>query len=158
VSHPIFQKGKTMDKVQNGQTVSVHYRGTFDDGTEFDSSHTREQELSFQVGAGQMISGFDSALSGMTVGETKKIRLEATEAYGEINLNAIQEVSRTAFPEDFEFVTGVQVSGQTDQGQPVTGQIREFGDETVTVDFNHPMAGKPLNFEIELMSIQKQKI
>jgi len=142
-----------MDKVQDGQTVSIHYRGTFDDGTEFDSSHTRNQELTFQVGAGQMIAGFDAALPGMSVNEVKKIRLEPNEAYGEINSNAIQEVPRTTFPEDFEFMEGVQVSGRTEQGQQMFGKIKAFGDEFVTVDFNHPMAGKSLNFEIELMSI-----
>lgn len=143
-----------MNKVQNGQTVSVHYRGTLDDGTEFDSSHVREEALSFQVGAGQMIAGFDSALSGMIVGETKKIRLEPNEAYGEVNPAAIQTFPRTTFPENFEFELGGQVSGHNQSGQVVNGKISEIGDESVTLDFNHVMAGKALNFEIELMSIQ----
>ena len=102
-----------------------------------------------------MIAGFDAALPGMLVGETKKIRLEPVKAYGEINVSAIQEVTRTSFPENFEFVEGMQVSGQNQHGQKVTGKIRELGDKTVTMDFNHPMAGKTLNFEIELMSIKQ---
>ena len=143
-----------MNKVQIGQTVSVHYKGTFDDETEFDNSRSRNQELSFQVGAGQMISGFDAALPDMLVGEVKKIRLEPSEAYGEINPNAIQTYPRSEFPENFEFHVGGMVTGESSQGQKIPGKIREVGEDSVTLDFNHLLAGKALNFEIELMSIQ----
>ena len=140
-------------QVENGNTVSVHYRGTLNDGTEFDSSHSRGEPLSFQVGAGQMISGFDAALPGMAVGETKSITLTPDQAYGESNPEAITDVPKTSFPPDFNFQVDAMVQGQNDMGQPVVGTINEVKENDVTIDFNHPMAGKDLNFEIELVSI-----
>jgi len=142
-----------MLQVENGNTVSVHYRGTLNDGTEFDSSHGRGEPLSFQVGSGQMISGFDDALPGMAIGETKNITLTPDQAYGESNPEAITDVPKTSFPTDFDFQVDSMVHGQNDMGQPVVGTINEVKDEAVTIDFNHPMAGKDLNFEIELVSI-----
>ena len=140
-------------QVENGNTVSVHYRGTLNDGTEFDSSHSRGEPLSFQVGAGQMISGFDAALPGMAVGETKNITLTPDQAYGESNPEAITDVPKTSFPPGFSFQVDSMVQGQNDMGQPVVGTINEVKENDVTIDFNHPMAGKDLNFEIELVSI-----
>ena len=142
-----------MSTVENGNTVSVHYRGTLNDGTEFDSSHSRGEPLSFQVGTGQMISGFDAALPGMAVGETKNIALSPENAYGETIPEAITDVPKTAFPQGYNFQVDEMVQGQNDMGQPVLGRIHEVKDEAVTIDFNHPMAGKDLNFEIELVSI-----
>ena len=140
-------------QVENGNTVKVHYRGTLDDGTEFDSSHSRGEPLSFQVGTGQMISGFDAALPGMTVGDTKNISLAPDEAYGQPNPELIGDIPKQAFPPGFSFEVGTMVQGQDENGRPLVGKINEAQDETVTVDFNHPMAGKDLNFEIELVSI-----
>ena len=142
-----------MLQVENGNTVSVHYRGTLNDGTEFDSSHSRGEPLSFQVGTGQMISGFDAALPGMTVGDTKNISLAPDEAYGQPNPELIGDIPKQAFPPGFSFEVGTMVQGQDENGRPLVGKINEAQDETVTVDFNHPMAGKDLNFEIELVSI-----
>ena len=142
-----------MLQVENGNTGSVHYRGTLNDGTEFDSSHSRNEALTFQVGAGQMISGFDSAVVGMAVGETKNISLSPENAYGETIPEAITDVPKTAFPEGYNFQVDEMVHGQNDLGQPVVGRIHEVKDQEVTIDFNHPMAGKDLNFEIELVSI-----
>lgn len=142
-----------MSVVENGNTVSVHYRGTLNDGTEFDSSHSRGETLSFEVGAGQMITGFDAALPGMTVGETKNITLAAEQAYGESNPEAITDVPKSSFPDGFNFQVNSVVQGQNDLGQPVVGTINEIKENDVTIDFNHPMAGKDLNFEIELVSI-----
>ncbi len=140
-------------QVENGNTVSVHYRGTLNDGTEFDSSHSRGETLSFEVGAGQMISGFDAALPGMSVGDVKNVTLKPEQAYGEIFPEAITDVPKNAFPEGYDFQVDAMVHGQNDLGQAVRGKINEVKDEVVTVDFNHPMAGKDLNFEIELVSI-----
>ena len=140
-------------QVENGNTVSVHYRGTLNDGTEFDSSHSRGEPLSFQVGAGQMISGFDAALPGMAVGETKNITLTPDQAYGDTNPEAITDIPKTSFPAGFDFQVDAMIQGQNDMGQPLIGTINEVKDEAVTIDFNHPMAGKDLNFEIELVSI-----
>ncbi len=142
-----------MLQVENGNTVSVHYRGTLNDGTEFDSSHSRGEPLSFQVGSGEMINGFDAALPGMAVGETKNITLTPGQAYGDPNPDAIADVPKEQFPADFNFQVNAMVQGQNDMGQPVVGTINEVKDSTVTIDFNHPMAGKDLNFEIQLVSI-----
>ena len=130
------------------KTLSVHYVGTFDDGTEFDNSRSRGAALQVEVGTGQLIPGFEKAVSEMEVGDTKKIRIRPEEAYGPTNPTLIQEVGRDAFPDDFEFTVGEYVAGQGENGQPVTGQIVNVEDDTVTLDFNHPMAGKNLNFEI----------
>jgi FKBP-type peptidyl-prolyl cis-trans isomerase 2 len=142
-----------MLQVENGNTVSVHYRGTLQDGTEFDSSEKHGKPLTFQVGSGQMISGFDDALPGMSVGEKKNISIEAGKAYGDSNPELIGDVPKGAFPEGFAFEAGSMVQGQDENGQPLVGVINEEQEETVTVDFNHPLAGKDLNFEIELVSI-----
>ena len=142
-----------MLQVENGSKVSVHYRGTLNDGTEFDSSHSRGEPLTFEVGSGNMISGFDDAVQGMTVGETKNITLTPDQAYGDVNPDAIADVPKTSFPDDFQFEETAMVEGQNQFGQPMMGTINEVKEDSVTIDFNHPMAGKDLNFEIELVSI-----
>lgn len=143
------------NKVENGDTVSVHYRGTLDDGTEFDSSHTRGEPMTFQVGSGQLISGFDDAVPGMTEGEVKNIALTPDQAYGPVVTEAVQVVEKTQFPPEFPFEVGQTVSGYGENGAPMAATIQELGDNTVTLDMNHPMAGKNLNFEIELVSIHQ---
>ena len=142
-----------MSVVEAGQTVNVHYVGTFDDGAEFDSSRGRNQTLTFQVGSGQMVSGFDAALVGMEVGEKKNIHLSPAEAYGDINPDAVQTVPLTAFPEDFKPVANATVYGQNESGQKILARVKDFDTHTATLDLNHPLAGKSLNFEIELVSV-----
>ena len=144
-----------MSKIQQGQTVNVHYVGTLDDGTEFDNSRTRGETITFQVGAGNVIKGFDNALVGMTLGETKKVRLSPTEAYGETREDMFKEVSKSEFPSDVNMTVGGIVKGETDTGQVFMARIDEIRDEDVTLNFNHPMAGKHLNFEIELVSLSE---
>jgi len=140
-------------KVKDGNTVSVHYVGTLDDGTEFDNSRHREEALSVKVGSGQLISGFDAALTGMKIGEVKNVQLAPEEAYGDVVTEAYQTVPHVAFPENFEFKVGGMVQGQDSAGQAMAARIDSVGDESVVLDFNHPLAGKTLNFEIELLSI-----
>ena len=142
-----------MSTVENGNTVSVHYRGTLNDGTEFDSSHSRDEALTFQVGTGQMIPGFDTALVGMNVGETKNVTLTPDQAYGDVNADAFADIPKTSFPDDFVYTEGVMIQGMGPNG-PVVGTITEVNETDVNVNFNHPMAGKDLNFEIELLEIQ----
>tara|TARA_R100000655_G_scaffold96964_1_gene139679 strand:- start:313 stop:744 length:432 start_codon:yes stop_codon:yes gene_type:complete len=142
-----------MSTVENGNTVSVHYRGTFDDGTQFDSSYDRGEPITFTVGSGQMISGFDSSMPGMTVGETKSISLAPENAYGPRVDEAVQTVPLTAFAEDAQFVVGATIQGQSPDGQPFMAKIESCDDTNVVLDFNHPMAGKTLNFDIELINI-----
>ena len=139
---------------KSGQTVSVHYTGTLTDGTEFDSSRGRGAPLTFTIGSGQLINGFDTAVAGMTVGETKDITLTPAEAYGEINEEATQTLQKDAFPSDFEFVIGGRVQGHNGAGQPVLATIKQVNDDgTIVMDMNHPLAGKTLNFNIELVEI-----
>jgi FKBP-type peptidyl-prolyl cis-trans isomerase 2 len=142
-----------MSTAKNGDNVSVHYTGTLNDGTKFDSSHDRGEPISFTLGEGQMIAGFDSAVTGMSVGETKTVVLEPEQAYGNSNPEAIQVVPKTEFPNDFEFVTGGVVEGQYPNGQMFRATITEVAENEATIDFNHPMAGKTLNFEIEVVSV-----
>ncbi len=132
---------------QTGDTVSLHYRGTLDDGSEFDSSAGRDP-LTFTVGAGQVIAGFDEAVKGMAVGEKKTFRLEPEEAYGERSEDLIITVPAENAPE------GLQPGQQVALGNaPATVvSIGENGD--VVVDANHALAGQALTFDVELVSIE----
>ena len=141
-----------MNTVENGNTVSVHYTGTLNDGTQFDSSREREP-LSFLVGDGQVIPGFESAVLGMQEGETKTITILAENAYGPKNDQAVQVVERSRFPNGFEGNVGESVTGQTGEGQAFRATIVSVEENTVTRDFNHPLAGQDLTFEVELVSI-----
>lgn len=133
---------------QDGDTVALHYRGTLDDGSEFDSSAGRAP-LSFEVGAGAVISGFDDAVKGMAVGEKKTFRLEPDDAYGQPRQDYIITVEAANAP------PGLSIGDQVSLGNaPATVvSIAENGD--VTVDANHPLAGKALTFEIEVVEITR---
>ncbi len=131
---------------QPGDTVSVHYTGTLDDGSQFDSS-VGGDPLTFMVGQGQMIAGFDSAVLEMEVGDTKTVRLAPEEAYGPHMPDRVIEVPRAEAPD------GLQVGQQVMLGQ-TPAVVANITDELVTVDANHPLAGQALTFEIELVSIQ----
>ena len=142
-----------MTTVENGSTVSVHYVGTLSSGQEFDSSRNRQEPLTFQVGAGQVIPGFNDAVAGMTVGETKTVTIDPENAYGLLREEAVATINKTEFPEDFEFMEGGIVQAQNETGT-FRGVINSFTDTEVTVDFNHPLAGEALTFEIELIEVQ----
>ena len=135
-----------------GKKVSVHYVGTLDDGSKFDSSRDRGTPLDFTCMAGQMIPGFDIAVRDMEVGQTVNIRIEPKDAYGERDENAMMPVPRRML--QGEPVVGAQVMLMSPQGQPVPAVIAAFDDEKIVLDMNHPMAGKALNFEIELLSAE----
>lgn len=139
-------------QVQNGNTVDVHYVGTLNDGTEFDNSRTRGQTLNFTVGSGQMISGFNDAVVGMAPGETKTVTLSPEQAYGPRNPEATTVVPKEAFGADFPFEIGGMIQGNGPSG-PFLAKIEAVTDTEVTLDLNHPLAGKELNFEIELVSV-----
>lgn len=139
-------------KVTNGHNVSVHYKGTLTDGTEFDNSRVRGEALTFEVGDRRMIKGFSNAVVGMAVGETKSITLGAEEAYGPRNPNALNTVPRAAFGADFDFVVGGTVQGNGPQGA-FLAKIVEIMEDNVVLDMNHPLAGEELKFEIEVLSL-----
>lgn len=142
-----------MSEVQAGNNVSVHYTGTLEDGSVFDSSKPRNTTLDFTVSSGQMIPGFDNAVLGMTVGETKVVTLEPADAYGNVNPEAFQTTPRSVFPEGLELKLNEVVRGRDEAGQVITARVHELEDDSVVLDFNHPLAGKNLTFEIELISI-----
>jgi FKBP-type peptidyl-prolyl cis-trans isomerase 2 len=137
-----------------GQVVGVHYVGTFDDGTEFDNSRTRGNPLFFRVGERQVINGFETAVMGMSVGETKNFVVTPEQAYGHNDPNLLREVPRNNFPTDFAFKEGMMVEMKSPQGKPFPAQVTSFTQDAVTLDFNHPLSGKTLNFEIELVKTE----
>ena len=136
-----------------GKTLKVHYTGTFNDGTKFDSSYDRGEPLEFVCGAGMMIKGFDRAVADMEIGQIKDIHLMPEEAYGLPDPNAIFHVEISQLPGAEELEEGQQVYLQNEMGQPfpVTVVAKEAG--IITFDANHEMAGKELNFKIELVEI-----
>ena len=142
-------------KVTNGHNVKVHYRGTLADGTEFDNSRVRGPTLDFQVGSSKLIKGFNDAVVGMTAGETKTVTLAPDAAYGPRVPDALQSVPRQSFGPDFEFEVGGMVQGTGPQGQFIA-KIHSLEGDTVTLDFNHPLAGEQLTFEIELLSTEPE--
>ena len=134
-----------------GKNVAVHYRGTFNDGTVFDSSYDRNQPLEFACAAGRMIHGFDAAVADMEVGEKKTIHLMPEEAYGAYNPNFVMHVPFSDLPGSSDLNVGEQVFIADELGRRFMVTVTEKDDNSVTLDGNHPMAGKELNFEIELL-------
>ena len=141
-----------MSNAKTGDTVKIHYTGTLDDGTQFDSSAGRDP-LEFELGGGQVIPGFDSAVEGMAVGDNKNVRIEPDQAYGERHEQLVQEVPRSALPDDLEPEVGMGLQSQSPDGQVMMLMVTEVGDDSITVDANHPLAGQALNFDIELVEI-----
>jgi FKBP-type peptidyl-prolyl cis-trans isomerase 2 len=137
-------------KVKEGDEISVHYLGTLETGEKFDSSYDRGQTLDFKAGAGQMIKGFDKAVIGMGKGEKKSVVLQPEEAYGLRDESKIVVVG----PEKFENFEMLQVGMQVNGGG-VVGVVLEKNPDNVKIDFNHFLAGKKLNFEIELVAIKE---
>lgn len=136
-----------------GKTCRTHYRGTFNDGTQFDSSYDRGEPLEFICGAGMMIRGYDEAVANMEVGETIEIHLMPSEAYGEPDPNAIFSVEIAQMPGAEDVEVGQQVFLRNSYGQPIPVKVVAKDDSTVTFDANHEMAGKELNFTIELVEV-----
>jgi len=141
-----------MSQAKAGDTVRIHYTGTLADGTEFDSSRGREP-LEFALGSGQVIPGFDNAVEGMSVGDAKSVTIEPDQAYGVHHEQLVQEVPKSALPDDLEATVGMQLQSQAPDGQVMLFVIAAVGDDTITVDGNHPLAGQALNFDIELVEI-----
>ena len=138
-----------------GKTCRTHYRGTFDDGTQFDSSYDRGEPLEFVCGAGMMIKGFDAAVANMEVGQTLDVHLMPEEAYGLADPDAIFTVELAQLPGAEELEAGQQVYLQNAAGQPFPVKVVEKDETTITFDANHEMAGKELNFTIELVSVEE---
>ena len=141
-----------MTQAKSGDTVRIHYTGTLEDGTQFDSSDGRDP-LEFALGGGQVIPGFDTAVDGMAVGENKSVTIQPEEAYGERHDQLEQQVPRTSLPEDMEPAVGMQLQSQSPDGQVMNLVVTEIEDDSITVDANHPLAGQALTFAIELVEI-----
>lgn len=141
-----------MGQAKAGDTVKVHYTGKLDNGTVFDSSADREP-LEFTVGEGQVIPGFENAVIGMNPGDTKTTHIPADEAYGPHRAEMVIEVERAMFPTDMDPQKEQQVQIRQANGQSFIATITEVTEENVTLDANHPLAGKDLTFDIELVEI-----
>ena len=137
-----------------GKTCRTHYRGTFNDGTQFDSSYDRGEPLEFVCGAGQMIHGFDAAVADMEVGQTVDVHLMPEEAYGMPDPNAVFTVEIAQLPGAEELEAGQQVYLTNQFGQPFPVKVTAKDETTITFDANHEMAGKELNFRIELVEVK----
>ncbi len=138
--------------VEKGNNVKVHYVGTLDDGTEFDSSLGKEP-LEFEAGAGEMIGGFDAAVIGMEIGEEKNVRLPPEEAYGEYNPALVMLVPRKQIVMEQELEAGLMVALNQPDGTLVPATILDFNADFVRLDLNPPLAGKALNFWIKVVEI-----
>ena len=137
-----------------GKTCRTHYRGTFNDGTQFDSSYDRGEPLEFVCGAGQMIRGFDAAVADMEVGQIVDVHLMPEEAYGMPDPNAIFTIEIAQLPGSEELEAGQQVYLTNQYGQPFPVKVTAKDEKTITFDANHEMAGKELNFRIELVEVK----
>jgi len=137
--------------IEAGKTVKVHYKGTLNDGTVFDSSEGHDP-LEFEMGSDTVIAGFEAAVGKMKIDETKSVTIPSAEAYGEFNEDMIGLIPRTSLPEDITPEVGLILSMQSPDGEmPV--RIVEMDDENLTLDANHPLAGQDLTFELTLVEV-----
>lgn len=139
--------------VKKGDMVSLHYTGTLEDGSVFDTSKKRNEPLKFTAGSGQVIPGFDKAVVGMKKGEEKKFTLQPAEAYGDRKPDLTQTVPRKQLPKDHEPKPGMMLVMGTPNGQQVPATITAVTADNVTLDLNHPLAGKALTFDIQIVEI-----
>ena len=138
-----------MKTAEKGNKVKVEYVGTLEDGTVFDSSENHGSPLEFEVGAGQLIKGFDNAVIGMKEGEEKEIKIPPEEAYGNHNPDLLKDIPKKMFPEDQELKIGMFFMIDLQDGRKTPVRVNEISEENVTVDFNPPLAGKTLIFKIK---------
>lgn len=142
-----------MTAIKKGDVVRIHYTGTLTDGSVFDSSKGRDP-LEFSVGSGQIIRGLDAALPGLQVGDKKTVEIAADDAYGQPDPRARQTVARSDIPEEIHLHVGTQLQAQTPEGRIMNVTVAELTETEVTLDANHPLAGKDLTFAFEVVSIK----
>jgi FKBP-type peptidyl-prolyl cis-trans isomerase 2 len=148
----IQKKGQTMVAVK-GKRVKVQYEGKLETGEVFDKS-AEGKPLEFVLGSGQIIPGFDNGVQGMQIGEKKQITIDPENAYGPVNEELFREIPRSEIPDNIKPEAGMILRTQTPDGQPTAVVIREVKKDTVKIDFNHPLAGKKLIFDLELIDIE----
>jgi len=139
------------EKVEKGHFVQVHYTGTFDNGDVFDSSEGKEP-LEVLAGQGMLIKGFDNALIGMGVGEEKEIAIASADAYGQPNKDLVRTVPKKDLGEDITPEVGMTLGIKAPTGQVFPATITQVKDEEITIDANHPLAGKDLHFKLKLLA------
>ena len=146
-----------MIQVKENNTVKVNYTGKLSDGQVFDSSEGREP-LEFTLGQGKLIPGFEKGLIDMKLNEKKTITIPKEEAYGEINANLIQEVKKTELPQDMAPEVGMGLVSKSPDGQEMNLMVVEVREETIVIDGNHPLAGKELIFDLEVLAITEAEV
>jgi len=142
-----------MPRVAPGDTVRVHYRGRLDDGTVFDSSEGREP-ISFTVGTGEVIRGFDDAVAGMAAGDTKTVTISPGEGYGDHRAELVLEVPIDDLPGDFRPEVGMALEVRGPNGETVPVRVIAIGADAITLDGNHPLAGEALTFDVTVVDVQ----
>lgn len=138
----------------NGKNVKAHYRGTLDDGTQFDSSYDRGEPIAFTCGAGQMIAGFDAAVMDMQVGEKKFVHIPAAQAYGERRDDLLMNFPAEQVPNMEQIKVGDKLFLQAPNGMPIPVTVVDVDASGVVLDANHELAGQDLNFDIELVEVE----
>ncbi|MCU7876846.1 MAG: peptidylprolyl isomerase [Candidatus Thiodiazotropha sp. (ex. Lucinoma kazani)] len=141
-----------MRQAKQGDTVRLHYTGTLDDGTQFDSSADRDP-IEFTLGEKAVIPGFETGVEGMQAGDKKTINIPANEAYGQHNDALVEQVPLESFPDDLELHVGMHLQAQSPDGEHFNVVVTALSDEVATIDGNHPLAGEALNFDLELVEI-----
>ena len=147
-------KGSQMAQAKSEDSVKIHYTGKLDDGTVFDTSEKREP-LEFKIGDKKVIPGFEKAVVGMTVGESKTVKIPAAEAYGPHRKEMVATLPKTNIPQNVEPKIGQQLQVQQKNGQKIVVTIVGLTDTEITLDANHPLAGKDLTFDLKLVEIVK---
>jgi len=142
-----------MTQAKVGDIVTVHYTGTLDDGTQFDSSQGGEP-FAVTLGQGEVIPDFEKGLEGMAIGDKKSLRIEAVDAYGEFHEGLVNEVDRSEIKLDQELQIGMEIQASTQDGNTFMLVVKELNGDKVTLDGNHPLAGQALNFDLELIDIK----
>jgi peptidylprolyl isomerase len=145
-----------MAEARDGDRVKIHYTGKLEDGTVFDSSADREA-LELTLGEGLVIAGFENAILGMSPGESKTVEIPVDEAYGPYNEEQVATVTRDGIPEDAKPKIGEVLTMRSPEGKEFPVRVKEISEESLTLDGNHPLAGKDLTFDIELVEIGEGK-
>ena len=138
--------------IKNGDKVKVDYKGTLEDGTVFDTSEGKAP-IEFEVGAKKVIPGFENAIIGMNKGEEKEVKLKPEEAYGTPREDLVKKIPRNVLPKDQEPKPGMAIMMKTKEGVHIPARIKAVSDADVTIDLNHPLAGKTLNFKLKVVEI-----
>jgi FKBP-type peptidyl-prolyl cis-trans isomerase 2 len=141
-----------MKTISQNDQVTIHYTGTLSDGEQFDSSVGKDP-LTFEVGGGQVIPGFETAVVGMKADETKKFTIPSDEAYGQINEELVYKIDRKEIPETIQPEAGMRLVSTLEDGKQIPVTIMEVTPETIVLDANHPLAGKDLTFDIKIVGV-----